>query len=281
MIDWLMAPWSFAFMQSAFAMIGLLGLLGGLAGTVIVTQRSALQVESLAHALLPGLILAYVWLGRSTEGLLLGGFLAMVLTRLLSFVFSFHPRTDSTTGSTIVIGFNFALGVLLLHLYQNDLPISLEHFILGDLLAVSWADNGFAGGMVLVAGGLLLLFYAPVKIFLLDPAYVARRGWPMVFTRISLEVLISLATVLSFQAVGMVLTLAILIVPVATVQLLAKHLWHLFVFGGILGALQGIVGLMLAYHLDIPSTPPIILISVSTYLFVLLQRYWSGKKDPS
>ena len=268
-------------MQSAFAMIGLLGLLGGLAGTVIVTQRSALQVESLAHALLPGLIVAYVWVGSSTAGLLAGGFLAMVFTRLLSFVFSFHSRIDHTTGSTIVIGFNFALGLLLLSVYQGELPISLEHFILGDLLAVSWADNGFAGGLVLVWGGLVFVFYAPLKIFLLDPAYLARRGWPMVFTRIVVEVFISLATVLCFQAVGLVLTLSLLIVPVATIQLLAKHLWHMFVFGGILGALQGIVGLMLAYHLDLPSTPPIILISVGTYLLVLLQRAGSLRKNRS
>lgn len=278
MMDWLIAPWHFDFMRAALTMIFLLGLLGGMAGTVVVTQRFALQVESLAHGLLPGLILAYVWLGRSTGSLLLGGVLAILLTRLLSFVFSFHQRTDHTTGSAIVIGFNFALGLLLLSLYRNDLPIALDHFILGDLLAVSWADNGFAAGVVALSGLLLFLFYAPIKIFLLDTAYASRRGLPILLTRIALEILISLATILCFQAVGLVLTLAILIVPVATLQLVAKHLWQMFIFGGLLGAIEGMLGLMIAYHLDLPSTPPIILVAVGIYGLLLLQRAWISRR---
>ena len=278
MMEWLTSPWTYDFMRSALVMIVLLGLLGGMAGSIVVTQRSALQVESLAHGLLPGLILAYVWIGRSTWSLLLGGLLAIILTRLLILAFAVHRRTDHTTGSVIVIGFNFALGLILLRLYRSELDISLDHFILGDLLAVSWSDNLFAGGVVVVTFLLLLFFYAPVKIFLFDPAYAARRGWPVMPTRLALELMISVATLLCFQAVGLILTLAILIIPVATVQLMARYLWQMFLFGGLLGALQGIFGLMLAYHLDWPGTPPIVMLSVLTYTVVLCQRRWAAKK---
>ena len=280
MIEWLIAPWTYAFMRAAFTMVILLGVLGGMAGTIVVTQRSALQVESLAHALLPGLILAYLWMGRSTGSLLLGGVLAVLLTRLLSLAFALHPRTDHTTGSAIVIGFNFSLGLILLSIYRNDLPIALDHFILGDLLAVSETDNWFAGGVVLLILLVLLLFYGPIKIFLFDVSYSARRGWPTWLTRLSLEVVISIATILSFQAVGLVLTLAILIVPAATVQLVARHLWQMFVFGSLLGAVEGILGLMIAYYLDWPSTPPIIMVSVSLYTALLLHQrlFLKGKK---
>ena len=102
--------------------------------------------------------LAYVWFGRSTWSLLLGGLLAIILTRLLILAFAVHRRTDHTTGSVIVIGFNFALGLILLRLYRSELDISLDHFILGDLLAVSWTDNLFAGGVVVVTFLLLLFF---------------------------------------------------------------------------------------------------------------------------
>ncbi|MBF0278583.1 MAG: metal ABC transporter permease [SAR324 cluster bacterium] len=272
MIEWLIAPWIYPFMRAAFTMIILLGLLGGMAGTIVVTQRTALQVESLAHALLPGLILAYLWMGRSTWSLMLGGVFAVILTRLLSFAFSLHQRTDHTTGSAIVIGFNFSLGLLLLSLYRNELPISLDHFILGDLLAVSATDNGFAAIVVMMLFILLILFYSPVKVFLFDASYAARRGWPHLFTRIVLEVVISIATILSFQAVGLVLTLALMIIPAATAQLIAKHLWQMFLLGGILGALEGITGLVIAYHMDLPSTPPIIMISVAVYTLLLLQQ---------
>lgn len=278
MIEWLIAPWNFPFMRAAFTMVILLGMLGGMAGTIVVTQRSALQVEGLAHALLPGLILAYVWMGRSTWSLLFGGVFAILLTRLLSLVFAIHQRTDHTTGSAIVIGFNFSLGLILLSLYRNELPLSLDHFILGDLLAVSETDNWFAGGVVLLLLLLLFLFYSPLKVFLLDASYAARRGWPTLFTRLALEVVISIATILSFQAVGLVLTLAILIVPAATAQLVAKHLWQMFLFGGILGSLEGITGLMIAYHLDWPSTPPIIMVSVTVYTALLLQQRLVSKK---
>ena len=89
--------------------------------------------------------------------------------------------------------------------------------------------------------------------------------------------MVSVATLLCFQAVGLILTLAILIVPVATVQLMARYLWQMFLFGGLLGALQGIIGLMLAYHLDWPGTPPIVMLSVLTYTVVLCQRRWATK----
>ncbi len=277
MMDWLTSPWNYNFMQAAFVMIILLGLLGGMAGSIVVTQRSALLVESLAHGLLPGLVLAYVWIGRSTWSLLLGGLLAIILTRLLILVFSLHRRTDHTTGSVIVIGFNFALGLILLRIYRSELDISLDHFILGNLLAVSWNDNLFTGGVVVLTFLILLFFYAPIKIFLFDSAYVARRGWPVMPTRLVLELVVSVATLLCFQAVGLLLTLAILIVPVATVQLVARHLWQMFLFGGLLGASQGVVGLMLAYHLDWPGSPPIVMLAVMTYTAVLCQRRWVAK----
>lgn len=272
MIEWLLEPWEFSFMRTAAAMVTFLGLLGGMAGTIVVTQRAALQVESLAHALLPGLILAYFWFGQSTGSLLLGGLFAVVLTRLLSYLFSLHDRTDHTTGSAIVIGFNFSLGLLLHSVFREELPISLDHFILGDLLAVSWQDSMFTGGVVVVLCVLLLFFYAPLKAFLFDPSFTARRGQRVWLIRFALEVVVSMATLLCFQSVGLVLTLAILIVPAATVQLLAKHLWQMFLFAGLLGVVEGIFGLALSYYLDWPSTPPIIMVSVVIYAIVLSQH---------
>ena len=277
MTDWLTAPWTYDFMQTAFVMIILLGLLGGMAGSIVVTQRSALVLESLSHGLLPGLVLAYVWIGRSTWSLLLGGLLAIILTRLLVLVFVLHRRTDHTTGCAIVIGFNFAMGLILWRLYRSELDISLDHFILGNLLAVSWKDNLFAGGVVVSTFLILLFFYAPVKIYLFDSSYSDRRGWPVIPTRLVLELLVSIATILCVQAVGLILTLAILIVPVATVQLVARHLWQMFLFGGLLGASQGVLGLVLAFHLDWPGTPPIVMLAVMTYTAVLCQRQWVAK----
>ncbi|MBF0289283.1 MAG: metal ABC transporter permease [SAR324 cluster bacterium] len=277
MIYWLMEPWAFSFMQTAVTMAVLLGFLGGMAGSIVVTQRSALQVESLAHALLPGLVIAYLWMGRSTWSLLIGGIFAVILTRLLSLVFSFHQRTDHTTGSAIIIGFNFSLGLLLYHIYRNQLPISLDHFILGDLLAVSWTDNWFAMAVVLSLFLLLLFFYSPIKAFLFDPDYTARRGWPILTARTILEVVISIATILSFQSVGLILTLAILIVPAATIQMVARHLWQMFVFGGLLGAFEGVAGLSISYYLNWPSTPPIVMLSVAIYTLVLAQKIWKEK----
>ncbi len=274
MMDWLISPWTYNFMQTAFVMIILLGLLGGMAGSIVVTQRSALLVECLSHGLLPGLVVAYVLIGRSTWSLLLGGLLAIILTRLLVLVYSLHRRTDHTTGSVIVIGLNFALGLILVRLYRSELDISLDHFILGNLLAVSWKDNLFAGGVVLSTFLVLLFLYAPVKIFLFDSAYASRRDWPVMPTRLVLELLVSVATILCVQAVGLILTLAILIIPVATVQLVARHLWQMFLFGGLLGAAQGVVGLMLAFHLDWPGTPPIVMLAVMTYTAVLCHRRW-------
>lgn len=274
----LIEVFSLEFMQTAAVMSLCLGVLGGLAGTVVVIQRSAMQVESFAHALLPGLILSYLWLGRSWFSLVVGGILSLTITRLLSLIFALHHRTDANTGSAIVIALNFSVGLILLSVYQQQLPIALDHFILGDLLAVSWEDVVVVLLALIVMMLGVFLFYRPLKAFLLDPEYTGRRGWPFKRTTVLLQILIVVAALLSFQSVGFILTLALLTVPTATVQLYARHLWHMFVYGSILGACEGLAGLVFSYIFNLPSAPTIIIVSVFIYALILATHFLQSQK---
>jgi len=264
-VDWLTDPFSLGFMQRALAASVVVGVLCSVLGCFVVLRSMAFLGDALAHAILPGVAIAYLLGGSLFVG-------ALVAALLVAFGVSFFTR-DGAVKEDTAIGILFAaalsLGVVListLRTYATD----LTHILFGNVLAVTVVDLAVTvslAGLVLLAVALL---YKELLLATFDPvlAHTLRRR-PGVF-RTLLLVMLALAIVVSLQTVGAGLVAAMLVTPGATASLLTRRLPAMMLMAAAVGVISSVVGLYLSYYLDVASGAAVVLVATTFFLAAYL-----------
>ena len=268
-MNWITEPFSYEFMQRALLACVLVGFTNGFLGAYVVVRRLALMADALSHSLLPGLALAAIVVGLSPAGLLFGGLLAAVFVVLGGHLISRSSRVKEETAIAALYIVAFALGIAIIK--YGGVKVSLDHFLFGNILGVGNTDLWTS--YVITCFVLLVLVAFQRSLFLaIFEASVAkslgiRVGWLLGV----LIFLIVLAMVSSLQAVGVLLSLGLLILPAATVYLLSDRFGVMLWGGAALGVAGAVVGLLVSFWANIPSGPAIVLILgivfLSAYLF--------------
>jgi len=263
--DFLLDPLQHQFMQHAFAAIVLVGVICGVTGTFVTLRGLAFMGDALAHAIFPGVVIAYL-LGGS---FLIGALIAAVIVSLLIGAASQSGRLTNDTAIGVLFVGAFALGIALISA-QRTYTRDLTSFLLGSILGVSWNDlllTGVVGAVVLVT---MLVVRRELVMVAFDRTFAQAAGlnlwvWDQLFL-----VLLSLAIVVSLQTVGNVLVLAMLVTPAATARLLTDHLGTTCLLASAIGAGSGVVGLYVSYHLGIASGASVVLVATVIFLLVFL-----------
>jgi manganese/iron transport system permease protein len=266
----LLDPFQFAFMQRALIEVLLIGLICGGMGAFVITRGMGFIGDAISHAVFPGLVIAFLggfsfFIGALFFGLLTA-FGIGALTR------NQQVREDTAIG--ILFAGAFALGVVLIssiHSYTTDLGAIL----FGNVLGVSTLDVALTlalGGLVVVV---LFLLYKELLLVAFDRAMASAMGLPVGWLDQLMLLLLTLTIVISLQAVGNILILALLITPAATARLFVQRFQSLMVAGALVGALCAVVGLYLSYYLNLASGGTIVLFTTAVFLvsFVLAPRY--------
>jgi len=262
MIDWVLEPMRPAFMQNAYLAVVLVGIICGVTGTFVTLRGLAFMGDALAHAIFPGVVIAYL-LGGS---FLIGALIAAIVVSLGIGAVTQSQRLTNDTAIGVLFAGGFAVGIALISA-QKTYTRDLSSFLLGSILGVSRTDlllTAAVGAVVLAA---IALLRRELTIVAFDRTYAAATGlhlWR--FDQIFL-VLLSLAIVVSLQTVGNILVLAMLITPAATARLLTDRLTVMTGLAAAIGAVSGVAGLTLSYHLGIASGASVVL--VATALFAL------------
>lgn len=263
MVDWVTDPADFEFFRRAIYELMLVGFLCGIVGAFVVLRGLAFIGDAIAHAVFPGLVIAFLL----NKSFFVGGLVFGLLTTLLIAIVSRNRRVSEDTAIGILFAGMFALGVVLIssvRTYTRD----LSSFLIGDVLAISSEDLLLTVIVAVIVLGLVTVFYKELQLVSFDPVSATALGYPTFALDLLLLGLITLTIVVSIQAVGTVLVLAFLVTPAATARLLVDRLFPMMVLGGVIGAVNGIVGLYVSYHFDVAGGGSVVLVTTAVFFVV-------------
>ena len=265
MIDALVDPLEFGFMQRAFLAAGLAAIVCAVVGTFVVLRGMAFMGDAVAHSSLAGMSVAYIFGGSIFWGAMAWAVPAsLVMTGISRRA---NLRLDTTIG--IIFASGFAIGIILMSRVSNY-TADLFGLLFGNVLGVSWNEVALIGG---IAGAVLLLVFAFYKELLYtsyDATMSAASGIPVRFIQYLLPVLVGVTTVVSLKAVGIILVLALLVTPPATGFLLARRLPGIVAYSLGTAVVATVIGLYVSYHADLPSGPSIVVVATGLFLLALL-----------
>ncbi|OUM99140.1 MAG: iron ABC transporter [Paenibacillaceae bacterium ZCTH02-B3] len=240
----------------------LVGLSCGLVGTLLILRRMAMMADAISHTVLIGIVAAYL-LTRQLSGphMVIGAMAAGLATALL--VEWFHDRGVRQEASIgVVFTTLFAIGVALIATRVGNVHLDVQHALMGEILFIPWErielplfgsvpEATFLLAVVSLAVlALIILFYKEWKITTFDPALAASLGFPVALMHYVLMAMTSMTAVAAFDAVGAILTLAMLITPAAAAYLWTERLSVMMALACAFGVLSAFPGYYVAYLLD-------------------------------
>lgn len=271
LLEWLVQPLSYAFMQRGLAAAVLVGVVCAVVGAYVVLRGMAFFGDALAHTILPGVALGYLVSGGGREPLFWWALGASIVSALGIGAISKTKQIKEDTAIGIIFAGMFALGIALISTVRSY-AVDLSHFLFGDVLGVSasslWTIGVF-GGLVLL---LVAAFYKEFLVLSFDPVLAVTLRLPVGLLNNLLLVLIAVTVAVSLQTVGVALMVAMLVTPAATAYLLTKRLLVMMALGAAIASLAGVVGLYLSYYLSIASGAAIVLTATLIFFVVFLLK---------
>jgi len=261
-LSWLIEPMKYGFMQRGLAAAIIIGILCAVVGCYVVLRSMAFLGDALAHAILPGVAVAYL-LGGS---LIVGALVAAIIVALSIGFFSKGGTIREDTAIGILFAAALSLGVALISSIRTY-AVDLSHILFGNILGVSVSDLWGVVILSCLVLATLIVLYRPFLVVSFDPVLAKTLRLPAEALRNLMLILLAITIVVSMQTVGIGLVAAMLVTPAAAAYLLTHRLPTMMVVAGIIGGLSSVVGLYLSYYLNIASGAAIVL--VATFFFLL------------
>lgn len=264
-VELLTQPLQYPFMVRGLLASVMVGTLCAVVGTFVVLRGMAFFGDALAHAILPGIAVAYL-----LDVNLLWGALAMgLLTALGIGYISRRSEIKEDTAIGVVFAACFALGVALLSTLDTY-SVDLTHILFGNVLGVSNTDlvlTAILGTCVLL---LVVLLYKELLVVSFDPILAATLRLPLDALNYLLLILVALTVVVSLQTVGVALLVAMLVTPAATAYLLTRRLWHMMIVGAAIGASSSVAGLYISFYVNVSSGAAVVLVCTGFFVLAFL-----------
>jgi zinc/manganese transport system permease protein len=265
---WLVQPFvEFGFMQNALLGCLLLSVGAAPVGVFLMLRRMSLTGDAMAHGILPGAALGYLYAGLSLGAMTVGGLLAGVAVAVASGLVARHSVLREDTSLAAFYLLSLSLGVLIVSTRGNN--VDLLHVLFGTVLALDAAALALLGGVAGLTLVALALLYRPLVLECLDPGFLRSvSGWSPV-AHYGFLVLLVLNLVAGFHALGTLMAVGLVVLPGAAARFWVRHVRPLLVLSAVLALLGSVAGLLVSYHADLPSGPAIVL-SLSLLMFVSL-----------
>jgi zinc/manganese transport system permease protein len=267
--DYLFAPFiEYGFMRRALVASLALSIGGASIGVFLILRRMSLMGDALAHALLPGAALGFLLGGLSLPAMSLGGFLAGIITALLSGVVARFTRLreDATFAAAYLT--SLALGVLIVSLRGS--AVDLMNILFGLILAVD--DTALilivATATVSLIG--LAAIYRPLVVECFNPGFLAAMGVRGSLYHYLFLALAVLNMVAAFQALGTLMALGLMLLPAVASSFWSREVWSMTLIAVPMAFASGLIGLLVSFHGGLPSGPVIVLVAALFFLGSLL-----------
>ncbi|MEN6481090.1 MAG: metal ABC transporter permease [Anaerolineaceae bacterium] len=261
MINFLTEPLTYAFMQRGMLAAIMVGVLCSVIGCYVVLRSMAFIGDALAHSILPGVAIAYLFGGN----MLFGALVAAIVVALGIGFLSKDGNLKEDTSIGILFSAALALGVAIISSIRSY-AVDLSHILFGDILGVSTENLILTAVLAVIVLSTLIILYRPFLVVSFDPILASTLRFPTNFLQSLLLILLAVTIVISLQTVGISLVAAMLVTPSATAYLLTRRLPNMMAVAGAIGAFSGVVGLYASYYLNISSGAAIVLTATIIFL---------------
>jgi manganese/iron transport system permease protein len=265
-IEALMLPFRFPFMQNAFLISMMVAVPTALLSCFLVLKGWALMGDAVSHAVLPGIVLAYI-LGIP---LLIGAFAAGMTCALATGYLSSNSRVKQDTVMGVVFSGMFGIGIVLYVSVETN--AHLDHILFGNMLGVESHELWTAGLISAAVGIVLVLKWKDLLLHSFDPAQAQASGLPVNLLHYGLLAALSLTIVATLSAVGLILAIGLLIAPGAIAFLLVREFRTMLWVSVLTCMASMLLGTYLSFFIDSAPAPTIVLILTAMFIVAFVRR---------
>jgi zinc/manganese transport system permease protein len=267
--DTFIAPFAdFEFMRRALAGIVALALGAGPIGVFLMLRRMSLVGDAMAHAILPGAAIGFLFSGLSLFAMTAGGLIAGCVVALLTGLVSRLTELKEDAALATFYLLSLALGVTIVSVKGTN--IDLLHVLFGSVLALDDQTLLLIAGNATLTLIVLALIYRPLVVECVDPGFlrsVSRAGAP---AHLAFLALVVINLVSGFHALGTLLAVGIMMLPAATGRFWSRDITAMILIAAGSGVVSGYAGLLISFHTGVPSGPAIILVAGVLYVLSVL-----------
>lgn len=263
--DLLIAPFAdYGFMRRALMAAVCLGFSAGPIGVFLLLRRMSLMGDAMSHAVLPGAAIGYLVAGSlSLTAMGIGGLVAGLSVAVLSGLVSRSTVLQEDASFASFYLASLALGVLIVSLRGSN--IDLLHVLFGTILAIDAPALTLIGAISTLTLVALALIYRPLVLECLDPGFLRAVGGRGSLYHFAFLLLVVINLVASFQALGTLMAVGLMMLPAAIAQLWARTLPGMMAVSAVTAIVSSYVGLIASFHLELASGPTIILTAAILY----------------
>ncbi|WP_273756049.1 metal ABC transporter permease [Bartonella sp. MM73XJBT] len=255
----------FHFMQNALIGSILLSISACPVGVFLMLRGMSLTGDAISHAILPGVAAAFLLSGFSLLSMTLGGIFAGIIVALATALISRNSIQKEDASMTVFYLIALATGVIIISLKNST--IELLHLLFGSVLALDTQTLLLITTIMLITICSLCIFWRALVLESFDPLFFKSLSPLSKYVHISLLGLVVLNLVGGFQSLGTLLSVGIMMIPAITARFWLSRLGPICILSTLLGIIASICGLLLSFHLSLPSGPAIIIVAGSIYLF--------------
>lgn len=268
LIETLTMPFRFEFMINAMVIAMLIAVPAALLSCFLVLKGWSLMGDAVSHAVLPGVVLAYI----INIPLAIGAFAAGMICALATGFLKENSRIKQDTIMGVVFSGMFGLGLVMYVKVQAD--VHLDHILFGDILGVGLQDIIETAIIAVVVTGLLVFKWRDLLLHAFDPAQAQAVGLPVRLLHYGLLAVLSLTIVGALKAVGIILAIAILIAPGAIAFLLTRNFSSMLIVAVIVAVLSSFFGVYASFFIDSAPAPTIVLLMTLVFIaaFIIARR---------
>ena len=262
-------------------------------GVFLILRRMALLGDAISHSVLLGIVLAFLIAdSRSVFAIMVGATIIGLLTAWLSNAIHRMGKLQTDASIGIIFTWFFAMGVILVTLYASKVDFDLDHVLYGEIAftpfdTLVFADSDFGPrtfwvilGVFLLNFSIIYLAFERMKLVVFHPALAVTLGINMTFWHYLLMTMVSFTTVASFDAVGAILVVALLVIPASSAYLIADSLKRMLIYAAIYAEAAVLLGYAVATWLD-SSIAASIAVMAGVLLFITIAVLQSKKKQRS
>ena len=265
-LDALLLPFAFGFMRNAFLISVLVSVPTALISCYLVLKGWALMGDSVSHAVLPGVVLAYI-LGIP---LIIGAFAAGMFCALATGYLSHNSRVKRDTVMGVVFSGMFAVGIVLYVSVETN--VHLDHVLFGNMLGVEPHELWTAGLISVAVSAVIALKWKDLLLHSFDPAQAQASGLPVAWIHYGLLAALSLTIVATLTAAGLILAVSLLIGPGAVAFLLVRSFGRMLLVAVVVCMASMLSGVYLSFFLDSAPAPTIVLVLTAIFIVAFVRR---------
>lgn len=272
MIETLTLPFQFAFMKNAMIISLLIAVPAALLSCYLVLKGWSLMGDAVSHAVLPGVVIAYI----INIPFVIGAFFAGMICALATGYLKENSRIKQDTVMGVVFSGMFGFGIVLYTKIQSD--VHLDHILFGNMLGVGIEDIMTTGFIGIVVTAIILLKWRDLLLHSFDEMQASVAGLSVRFIHYGLLIILSLTIVSALKAVGIILTIALLIAPGAIAFLLTRRFETMLLVSVLISAGSSFLGVYASFYIDSAPAPTIVMVMTLAFIAAFIVSTQKAKR---